>query len=418
MAHGVRRHRIKNSSEQTWASQSIIHYGEPSGANLIRSSNPGFSEPLPIGKTITVPDRPPLTGPTVPSSANVGPDEVELRVDGERFRHWTNVDITRTLDAVATVQVRAPQARTIEFVQTFEPLSYQDMLVMVGGRQLFTGTMMDPTPMTDADQGAQISVGGYSRAGVLGDCTMPVSAYPLQWKNVALPVIAQRCAEPFSLQVDTIGDIGGEFRRVRLKSDKKILSFLTDLAKQRKVLIGSTPEGRLLLRAPPEVSTPVAVLREGTPPFLKIQLRTEPQKHFSHLTVLRKKARRVTPKSYTVVNEALAGVMRPMITKSQDTNSSSELPTAAEALAGRTLAGAATWMLKVNGWRDQAGDIWEPGATVNVADAPSGFIFGSTDLIIRACRYSRSDTKTTTDLELVLPGAFTGVLPEVYPWQV
>jgi len=418
MAEGLRKHRGKDASEQTWAAQSTIHYGEPSGANLIRASNPGFAEPLPIGKFVNIPDRPPLTEPVQAGSADVDPDEVELRVDGERFRHWTSVDITRTIDAVATIQVRSSQADTIEFVQTFQPLSYQDMQVLVGGRPLFTGTMMDPSPVTDPDQGPQISVGGYSRAGVLGDCTMPASAYPLQWKGVALPVIAQRCAEPFSIQVDALGDIGGEFRRVRLKSNQRILEFLMQLAHQRKVLLGSTPEGRLLLRAPPAVGAPVAALREGAPPFIGIRLRTEPQKHFSHLTVLRKKARRITPKSYTVVNEALTGVVRPMVTRSEDTNSASELPTAAEALAGRMLAGAAVWTQRVNGWRDQNGDIWEPGATVQIADAPSGFIFGPTDLIIRACRYSRTDTKTTTELELVLPGAFSGELPGTYPWAV
>ena len=419
MAAGVRHHEI-GPGENSFEYLSTTHYGDATGAGLIKASNPGVLDPPPVGITVIIPDRPPLTPTIYPGSADAKPDDVEVWIDGSRFRFWSEVTITKTFDAVSTVEFTAPQADTAAFRAAFAPLSFKDMVVLVGGKPQFVGTLLKPKAATDPNRGPSMTVSGYSRPGVLADCTMPSSAFPLQFKKVSLAVIAQRLSETFSIIVDVDGDIGGVFRRVRIKSMQRPLAFLTGLAKQRKVVLSSTPEGHLLLRGPPVVSEPVATIREGVPPFVSASIDTNPQAFYSHLTVMRKKAKRVTSTSHTVINEAVPGVLRPMTVQSEDTNSPAELPAAAESLAGRMLAGAVTWTLKVNTWRngnvEAGGELWEEGSTVNLL-APSAGILKPTDLIVRSVKGTRKETESEAELELVLPGAFSGELPDDFPWQ-
>ena len=418
MAAGQRKHLVA-PGEDSYAYLSTTHYGDPAGAGLIRSANPGVADPPPVGKYVLIPDRPPLVPPPVGVSADVGPDECELRVNGRRFRYWKSVSLSRTFDAFDTLDFTAPMARAAEFRDTFTPLGYQDVEALIGGRRFFKGTVMSPSAALSADTGGSFSVGAYSRAGVLGDCTPPASAYPLQFKGASLPVIAQALLRPWGLVVTVGGSAGEPFRRVRLKASDKVLSFLTGLAKQRKVFLSSTPDGGLLIREGPTVGTPVARLGTGRRPGTDWGLSTDPKKVFSHLTVLRKKARRVNSSAHTVVNDALVslGVLRPDIVRNEDTNSAAELPAVATALAGRMLAGAVTWTVDLPTWRDEFGAVWEPGTTVHIESAPDVFISRPTDLIIRAVQLSRTDAKTTAKLEMVLPGAFSGVLPAVFPWS-
>ena len=416
MASGVRKHVVKIG--ETYEVLSKGHYGEGSGAALIKASNPGMADPPPVGKTVIIPDRPPLTNPTPGASTDVGPDELELRVDGKRFRDFVGLDLVETLDAAATLHFSAPQSVRAEFREAFEPLAFRDCALLIGGAHVFTGTLLNPDPGTNAAEGPMISAGAYSRCGVLGDCTMPASAYPLQYKGVSLAVIAQDLCLPFSISVEVQGDIGEPFRRVRLKSTQKPFDLLKKLAHERKVLLSSTATGGLLLRQPPAVGPAVARLVDGVSPLESIKLSTAPQKVFSHMTVLRKKARRVTSSAYTIQNPALieAGVLRPGMFRSEDTNSPSELPAAAEAFAGRMQGDAAKWSCKVATWRDANGDRWAPGATVNVQSDPA-FLPNPTDLIIRAARFHRTADDRSATLELVLPGSFSGELTDKFPWQ-
>ena len=399
----------------TYADISIRWYGVATGVAQIKAANPGASDPPIPGTTINVPAAAPLTTPPLPAAPGVDPSEVEIRISGSAFRFWTRVDITCAIDAADTIELVAPPADTAEFRALIQPLSFAPLSVLVGGEAMFTGTMVGVAPAQGPD-GARVQVSGYSLPGVLGDCTAPSSAFPLQLKGLDLPQIAQKLCAPFGLVVETEGDVSGKLERVRLQPDRKILGFLADLAKQHGTLISSSAAGALLLLDPPAAGAPVVTLREGDRPLLSVELETNPQAYFSHLTAFRSVSRGVRGAQHTVKNPAAApGVLRPLITTIQDT-SAGELPSAAEALAGRMLAGAVTVNAEVATWRNPAGALWERGATVRI-EAPGAMIYRATDMLIRQVQFSSDERQNTAKLSLVLPGSFSGDLPAVLPWQ-
>lgn len=407
----------------TFATVSTIQYGEPSQAGLIQSANPGASTPLTPGTILNIPVLPALTPPPAALSPTVDPEEVTVTIDGSEFAFWTQVTITRGVDSIDTIELVAPRADTPEFKALFRPLSFKHMSVKVGGKPLFTGTMLEPRPSVSTEEPPAVLVSGYSTPGVLDDCTAPASMYPIQYKGMSLLQLSEALTAPFGIAVvqqeDTPGALAGKLSRVRLRPDRTVLDLLVSLAQQKKALYASTPDGELLLRTPPIVSAPVVTLRQGDAgPLIAASMQTAPQQYYSDVTGVRRVGRNSLGGQHTVLNPALRGlgVLRPL-TRHIDDVTSGELPASAEALAGRMLAEAVTVTATVGTWLDGIdGDLWEPGTTVSL-QAPGAMIYEPYDFIIREVRLMRDVTKSTAQLSLVLPGAFSGEIPDVLPWD-
>jgi len=259
-------------------------YGTEKEAGRISRANPGVSEPLTAGTVLTVPALPDAPQ-NLPSQlpANVE-DEVAVLINGQRFRFWDKVRITRAVDNRDTVEFGAPFDHTAPgFRESFRPFAFDPVVITVGGEPLFTGTMVAVTPTID--NGARtIAVSGYSLPGVLNDCTPPASSFPLEFNGQGLKEIASAIAEPFGLSVDFQGERGAVFERVACDPGKKALAFLADLAKQRNLIIASTERGKLLFWQSAAAGKPAARLQQGEAPVLSVTPFFSPQEYYSHIT--------------------------------------------------------------------------------------------------------------------------------------
>lgn len=395
----------------TFESLSTRYFGEPSKAGRIRQANPGAGEVFVPGSLIIIP------ADATEGGLGTEADGLVMRIAGVAFTHITQIALTRRVDAVDTVEITAPQAETEAFADLMTPLSFQDLEVADRGKLLLRGTLVSVAPSLTAD-GSFVKLGGYSLPGVLMDCNMPASSYPIQYRNLNLQDIASKVSEPFSLAVVSEGDVGGPFPRVKLKRTQKVLPFLAGLAKQRQVLVRSNPDGELVLAAPPELVEPVARLKEGEPPILSITAEFAPQTAgFSHLTGVRSTRRRRKGSVYTAVNPLIQslGVVRPLTISMRDT-AKGEMPKATTAAMGRMLAGAVTYTVKVATWQDPNGAEWAPGTTVEL-EAPTVFVRSPYQFQIRSVKFERSADGDTATLLLMLPGAFGGEPPTVLPWS-
>lgn len=395
----------------TFESLSTRYFGEPSQAGRIKSANPGVSSPIIVASTKVI-----IPGAIEAATQGNEPDGLTIRIGGTTFRHVTESAITRSLDAVDTVEFRAPLADTPEFRELIQPFSFPTLDVSEDGVRLFRGTLVNVAPSVGGN-GSSVRLSGYSLPGVLGDCTMPASAFPLQFRNVNIVDIASKLLEPFGLSVKREGDVGGPFRRVKMKRDRRVMAFLTNLAKQRQLLLRSNADGELVIAEPPAVSNPVASLRQGESPLKSVTPEFRSQSYYSHVTGIRSTRRGLNGTQHTVPNARAveAGIIRPLILSMRDT-SRGELPRAAQAAAGRMLAGSIVYSATVATWRDPTGAVWTPGDTVELT-APSVFVPEPFKFQIRAARLIRTVEGTTAELSLILPGAFGGEPPSVLPWQ-
>ena len=386
-------------------------YGDDQKAALIRSANPGSVEPFGPGVVLTVP-----SAPAAASTAQAAtPNEVALSINGRRFRFWSGIGITRSIDAMDTLQVSAPfDPSDPVFREVFRPFAFAPVCLTVGGAPVFTGTMLSPTPNLRPDS-RTVLASCYSVPAVIGDCTAPASAYPLEWDGAGLRAIAGALVAPFGLGVVFEADEGAVFERAALTPGAKILPFLIKLAQQRGLLVSSTEKGALLFAKSTPPGSPVARLVEGEAPLIDVSPAFRPQEYYSEVTGIEPTIVGLRGGQVTVKNPLLRGVVRPFSFEVPDTLGA-DVQAACDAKAGRMFANAVNYMVTVATWRDPSGELWRPNTTLTV-DAPGAMVYGAYEFLVRAVTLSRTiDGGEVATLALTVPGAFEGKIPEALPW--
>lgn len=405
----------KTRAGDTFESIARRVYGDERQAGLLRRANPGAVEPFVAGVSLTTPPQPGTPANKAGQAPASGPNEVAVLIDGRRFRFWSGMRLGRSLDGMDTLEFSAPfEPGAPGFRQTFRPFSYKPLTVTVGGDPLFTGTLVGITPVVD-DKQSTIAVSGYSVPGVLNDCTAPASAFPIEFNKQNLQEIAAALAEPFGVAVQFDADPGAIFERVAVDPGDPVLDFLADLARQRSLVISSTPEGALLFQQSQPVGQPVATLRQGASPLLSVVPSFSPQQYYSHITGLESVFVGSDGSQYTVQNPHLAGVLRPLTFKSPDIIGG-DIKAAVAAKAGRMYGNMAAYSVAVSTWRDPSGNLWRPNTTVKL-EAPRAMVYTPYEFVVRSVLFERDEDSETAQLDLVLPGSFSGETPEAMPWD-
>lgn len=390
-------------------------YGTEQESSSIKRANPGAVDPPIDGTVLTIPILPddPKDIPSPVSESN--PSEVAILINGVRFRFWNSVSISRSIDNIDTVTVNAPfESSEPTYRDNFKPLTYESIDVTVGDQPFFTGVKLGVTP-TVSDRSKEVVVSGYSKAGVIGDCTAPEGIYPLEFQNQKIEEIAQTLCDPFGVEVVTSGDTGSVFSRVRLQLDGNILPFLAGLAKQRNLIISSNEEGQLLISALVAETVPVASLKQGESPLMSVVPNISPQNYYSHITGILPKKIGGSNTKFTVRNPFMDGVVRPYSYYVSDTKDA-DLERAVNSKMGRMFADAINYTIVVSTWFDPDGNLWKPGKLIEL-EAPEAMIYAPYKFEIKSIEYQKDKKTETATISLVLPGSYRGVIPEALPWD-
>jgi len=343
--------------------------------------------------------------------------EVTVTIGWSKFRYWQAVSITRSLDAVDAVGLSAPfEPSSRAFRDTFRPFTYPDIQVDVDGAQLFDGTLVGVDPAYTADA-STVSVSAYSRPGVLGDCTLPESSLPSEYRGLSLSTLAAVVCEPFGLSAQFDAPAGAVFDKVACDVGQSPLDFLSKLAAQRGLLVTSTSAGRLRFWRVATPGQPVAVLEQGKPgPLVGVKATFDPQAYYSEVTGLQP----VRPgssktKRYTARNPRLPGVVRPYVYTVDDA-AGGDLAVAVPAKFGRMLAASVRYSASVATWYDAGGKLWAPNTYVRLY-APGVMVYEPTLLLVAGVTLRKDADAETAELDLVLPEAYGDTAPARLPWE-
>lgn len=390
-------------------------YGVESNVRQILSANPGLSDPITVGTRLLIPNLQslPIAIPQILLAS--GSQDVVLNLNGSRFRNWTNMTLKMAIDKPPTLQIAAPfEPDNSRFRDIFKPFSFIDTDVHVGGPRLFTGTMLSPS--TDVTPtGSVVQVSAYGRTGVLTDCTASAGAFPLEFNQQDLKIIAETLLEPFGIPVVFDAPPGEVFKKVALDPGKNITPFLAGLAKQRNLVIGETPEGAMLFLQSNEGGSPVATLSENEPPVTALAVSFNPQGFFSHITGIAPTTSGAQGPQVTLANPHAGAFLRPMTFQADDSGGES-LTELVDAKMGRMFANMVSWNITMPTWNSASGALWTPNQTINLI-APHAMIYRETEFLIRGVTMNITPDSRTADLNLVLPGAFAGVVPKALPWD-
>jgi prophage tail gpP-like protein len=210
------------------------------------------------------------------------------------------------------------------------------------------------------------------------------------------------------------GDTGAPFEKVALEVDDKPLQVLIDLAKQRGLVLSDTSNGLLLCWQ--SITDGVPVANFSGQPLKSINPKYNAQEYFSEVTGYAPPRRRKPGDKYTAQNPWLRDRMRPMSFKMDDTETG-DAPTGCNARLGRMFANMMGLTISdIPTWRDPQGAVWSPNTMVTV-HAPEAMIYAPTKFLVRDVTLVEDAEIQTAELNLVLPGAFSGEIPARLPWD-
>ena len=349
--------------------------------------------------------------------ANPGVDEVSLLIGFQEFKAWGEMELTTTIDGVATAGFTAPmEPSRSEFRDTFRPFSYTRVDVMIAGSRYFTGYMLDVVP--EVEPGSKVvKVTAVSLPGVIEDCTPPGERVPFEWEDLNLRDIATAAGEWFDLDVTFDAEPGANFKKVALEPGQKVHGWLAGLAKQRSLVMTSTPEGGLLFQKSIPAGIPVARLVEGEQPLGKVTPSFKPREYYSELTGFTPKKKHTSGNKSPIQNPRLSDVTRPTTFKLDDTEKGEAADTTS-AHMGRMFADVVSYNVPgIPTWRDPQDELWTPNTTITL-NAPGAMIYNEFEFLVRQVVLKRTKEEQVASLNVVFPGAFEGEAPDEFPWDL
>lgn len=341
------------------------------------------------------------------------PDSILLTVSGQRYTGWEGLSITRFLDEVSSIAFSTswdPSNRAL--AQLFVPLARQEIEVDTGrGERLLTGLITAGAPTADTES-RMLPLGGFGLPGLL-DLTR---LNDTEFNKVKLDEVARKIAQSAGdIPIDFRADPGAVFEQAKLEHNKSPWSFLVDLARPRGVLLADSPAGQLLAWQA-ESGEPVMELEEGKAPCGEVSVTLGSDWHAEIVGYAGAKRGR-TGSSHREKNPFFVGSYPTTHEYEESDTKPADLPRAVKAKLGRMLGSAISWTVTLPGLRDPSGALFAPNTIVRLLH-PSTFLYRATDLLVRAVTYEISGETLSSTLTLVLPGSYSGVLPEAMPWAV
>lgn len=390
-----------------WSDVARSATGNDIDASKIARANPGVPVPIPAGTLLQIPfpQNEVVTGTAA---------ELELVVNSEQIGTFDNFSLALSIDAIAKCSFTVPNEPETRAI--FAPLSSPTVEINANGVRIFTGRSETPSPANEPES-RSLEVSCYSSPGILERANPPLSAFPLEYTNANLTAIAEELCAFHGISIDWQASSGAIFERVDIGPNDGILSFLSDLAAQRGPVITSNAFGQLVFWNSVSQGSPVARYEKGYAPAQRVATTISEENYYSSVTgyVPSKTKKNVKGERFTVENPYATDIVRPYTFEAEDI-SPGELETAVQSTAGRMFAGVFSAGIEIATWYTEDGEMFQPNTTMELK-SPDDYINDFYEFLVTDVVLSKAAGVEVTSMTLALPGAFSGEIPSVMPWQ-
>jgi len=423
-----RAHKV--TSGDTLGSISVRYLGTASKWRSIVTANPQLSgrrtasdgSPLIFpDDMLAIPEAENKTeAPPAPQTKTIelsdSEQDISIVIDGYKFLGFTGYELNLNYDSLDKFSFSAPfDIASREIAEALAPFTFKDCEVYYNGELIMKGTLLTPDPEV-VKNAKEITLQGYPLCGILNDCTIPLAQYPAEYSGLTLKEIAEPIGDAFGIKVAFDGDEGGAFEKVSIEPTEKILDFLVKLSKQRNLLFTNDASGRLVFFAPKQDEV-FASFEEGHSPLISLKPKFQAQSFYSHIIGFSKADAGHDCDQYIYENKFLTkkGITR-CTTIIADDAEAGNLEASVKAFAGRMFADCVSYDLECEGHVNSDNKVFKKGMTVCVK-APGAMIRNETKLMARNITLKRNTEGKTATMSLILPGSYTGEIPEALPWE-
>ena len=318
-------------------------------------------------------------------------------------------------------------ASTFNFRFYFDPMNKQhaelacvshfhEAIVEHNGETLITGFILTQKFIQSSVKN-MVEIAGYSKTGVLGDCEIPPSLYPLQNDGLSLEQIATRLIAPFRLKlINNAGatlnkSVNKKIKKTTASHSQNIISYLSEIAQQRNVVLTHNEFGDLVITDAKTDGLPIMDIKKGGLIGTTLELTFNGQPIHSHITIIKQaSADGGNGGEYTIRNPycPVAYVYRPRVIEQSSGDEFTVQETAANALALELKN--ITLIVTIDMW-DLNGKIIRPNNTITVY-SPEIFLYKKTTWFIESINYTGNEKETIATLTCVLPEVYNKKIPK------
>jgi prophage tail gpP-like protein len=287
---------------------------------------------------------------------------------------------------------------------------FHEAIVEHNGERLVTGYILSEA-FSQSPTYDLTTFGGYSKAGVLEDCPIPVEAYPLQSDGLSLREIAQKYLAPFNVKMLVSPSVAAKmdvkYETTTAKESQSVKSYLTELAAQRNIVISHDEYGSILFTQANTKGNPVAHFEDGIA-GVNMALSFNGQGIHSHITVVKQAdSDGGNAGEYTIVNPYCPIVYRPTVVVQNSGDDVSSEDAARNALASELK----NIVLKITMDRwDIDGKLVRPNRMVSVL-SPRLFLYKRTSWFVESVAYEGNPESLSATLTCVRPEVYNGEYP-------
>jgi len=339
--------------------------------------------------------------------------KINDRIKVRDIEFFNNFNLTLRYDSIASTfnfgfyfDPSNPEHRELACVSHFH-----EAIIEHNGETLVTGYILAQS-FTDQAEKQLVQFAGYSLSGVLEDCQIPPSLYPLQSDGLTLRQIATKLIKPFKLSmiVDSAVDkkMDKVYPKTTAKETQSIKDYLNELAGQRNIVLSHDSAGRLLFTEAKADQQPILIIGPEGLPGVTMALSFSGQQLHSEITVLKQAdSGGGNAGQITIANPYVPIVYRPKVV-TQSSGDDNDTQEAARMSLSEELRNIVL-TINIDRWEIN-GVLIRPNNTIRINN-PNLFLFKEVDWFVESINFVGDNTKETAVLTCVLPEVHTKKTP-------
>jgi len=344
-----------------------------------------------------------------------------LKIGDKKLDFYNEVAVQLNYDSVASVFSFAFyfDPENADHRAMFKPGRYAPVTVEHEGELLITGILLSTGFESAGDPPRSwVRVSGYSKTGVLEDCEIPTSAYPLQSNGLSLEQIAGKITKDFGLKVVVDSSVQSKALQkysVSTASDSQSCkSYLAELAGQKHVMLSHTAQGELLLTEANINAAPVADFSRGMQD-VRMSLDFDGQRMHSEIEMIKQQTKGRKDGTHKQGNSGQSSVTNPYVpvyrpkVNRQTSREVVDTANAARNILSDELKGL-TVKIDMVGWT-LGGKLAKPN-TIITAMNPEVFLFKKTRLFVASVDFRGNEQSETATLTCFVPEVFGSAQPK------
>lgn len=231
-----RKHTVKiDETFESIAIQYLYQSARASDIKILNNTNQIYE-----GQVLKIPDLFPA------EKGNYEFEEAGIVINGKEIASVPGIAVDDSFDALgATFNFTLPTEDIFKEISV--PFGYQDVDIYTKSDLLMSGKILRVA--TKNGSGNNTTYSGMQPAAILSQLNFPPSLYPREFSNASLKTIAEKICKPFGISVEiddnAVDKANEKFLKSAAYSNEYLAGYLADLAHQRSLIIGSTPEGAL-----------------------------------------------------------------------------------------------------------------------------------------------------------------------------